>query len=105
VLCYTRWFGAGRLAPPAWRTKLVASHSSAVKAHRQSLKNRDRNRHYRSQLRHALKSMRSAMAEGKVEDAKASMSTTVSLIDKLAGKGIIHGNAAGRYKSRPAALP
>jgi ribosomal protein S20 len=27
----------------------------------------------------------------------------VSLIDKLAGKGIIHKNAAGRYKSRLAA--
>lgn len=78
----------------------MASHTSAVKAHRQSLENRDRNRHYRSQLRHALKSLRSAMADGKVDDAKASMSETVSLIDKLVGKGIIHDNAAGRYKSR-----
>ena len=32
--------------------------------------------------------------------AKAALSTTFSLIDKMATKGIIHKNAAGRYKSR-----
>ena len=28
------------------------------------------------------------------------MKQTISLIDKMASKGIIHRNAAGRYKSR-----
>jgi small subunit ribosomal protein S20 len=59
----------------------VATHASALKAHRQSVKNREHNRQFRSRLRGALKE-------------------TISLIDKMASKGIIHRNAAGRYKSR-----
>ena len=78
----------------------MASHASALKAHRQSLTHRTHNRHYRARLRHQLKTMRTAMASGKLDEAKASLSETVSLIDKLVAKGIIHDNAAGRYKSR-----
>jgi small subunit ribosomal protein S20 len=78
----------------------VANHASALKAHRQSLVNRERNRQYRSKLRTALKDVRAAVAAGKIEDVRRSFSGTVSLIDKLATKGIIHRNAAGRYKSR-----
>jgi len=32
--------------------------------------------------------------------AKTALKQTISLIDKMASKGIIHRNAAGRYKSR-----
>jgi len=39
----------------------VATHASALKAHRQSLKNRDRNRQFRSHLRGALRSIRAAI--------------------------------------------
>jgi len=78
----------------------VANHESAEKAYRQSLVNRDRNRQYRSRLRTALKNVRAAIAAGKVGEVKSSLGDTVSLIDKMAGKGIIHRNAAGRYKSR-----
>ena len=78
----------------------VANHESAEKAYRQSLVNRDRNRQYRSRLRTALKSVRAAIAGGKSAEVKNSLGETVSLIDKMAGKGIIHRNAAGRYKSR-----
>jgi small subunit ribosomal protein S20 len=78
----------------------VANHASALKAHRQSLVNRERNRQYRSKLRTALKNVRAALTAGKIEDVRRSLSGTVSLIDKLATKGIIHRNAAGRYKSR-----
>ena len=81
----------------------MANHESAEKAYRQSLVNRDRNRQYRSRLRTALKSVRAAIAGGKAAEVKASLGDTVSLIDKMAGKGIIHRNAAGRYKSRLAA--
>jgi small subunit ribosomal protein S20 len=78
----------------------VASHASALKAHRQSLKHREHNRQFRSRLRNALKGIRSALDRNDVAGAKAALSQTVSLIDKLAGKGIIHRNAAARYKSR-----
>ena len=78
----------------------MASHKSALKAHKQSLVRRAANRAYRSRLRTALKDIRTALTEGRADDVKASLSETVSLIDKMAGKGIIHDNAAARYKSR-----
>lgn len=78
----------------------MASHKSALKAHRQSLRRRARNRQYRHRLRRALKTIRAAIRSGQVETARQSLSKTVSLIDKLAGKGVIHDNTAGRYKSR-----
>jgi small subunit ribosomal protein S20 len=78
----------------------VASHASALKAHRQSLKNREHNRQFRSRLRTALKSIRSAIDGNDTAAARAALREVVSLIDKLAGKGVIHKNAAGRYKSR-----
>jgi small subunit ribosomal protein S20 len=78
----------------------VASHASALKAHRQSVKHREHNREFRSKLRTALKSIRAAMDAKDVDGAKGQFRATVSLIDKMARKGIIHDNAAARYKSR-----
>jgi small subunit ribosomal protein S20 len=78
----------------------VASHASALKAHRQSLKNRERNRQYRSRLRNALRDIRSAVDGNNLKAAKDALKQTISLIDKMTTKGIIHRNAAGRYKSR-----
>ncbi len=78
----------------------MASHASAEKAHRQSLKHRERNRQFRSRLRNALKSVRAAIDGNDLNAAKTSLKEAISLIDKMAGKGIIHRNAAGRYKSR-----
>ncbi len=78
----------------------VASHASALKAHRQSLKNRERNRQYRARLRNALREIRSALDGDNVTAAKTTLKQTISLIDKMANKGVIHRNAAGRYKSR-----
>lgn len=78
----------------------MASHASALKAHRQSLKNREHNRQFRSRLRGALKDVRTAIAGNDLAAAKTALRQTISLIDRMAGKGIIHKNAAGRYKSR-----
>ena len=78
----------------------MASHASALKAHRQSLKNREHNRQFRSRLRNALKSIRTAIDADDLSSAKSALKQTISLIDKMASKGIIHKNAAGRYKSR-----
>lgn len=74
--------------------------SSAEKAHRQSVKRRDHNRQLRSRLRTALKGIRSAITSGDLETAKSRLDDTFSLVDKMANKGIIHRNTAGRYKSR-----
>jgi small subunit ribosomal protein S20 len=78
----------------------VASHESALKAHRQSVVRREKNRQFRSKLRSALKSIRSAVDGNDVDKAKGQLAETSSLIDKMASKGIIHDNAAARYKSR-----
>ena len=78
----------------------MATHASALKAHRQSVKNREHNRQFRSRLRSALKSVRAAIAGNDLAGAKTALKQTISLIDKMASKGIIHRNAAGRYKSR-----
>jgi small subunit ribosomal protein S20 len=78
----------------------VATHASALKAHRQSLKNNEHNRMFRSRLRTALKDIRSAISGNDLAAAKSGLKQTISLIDKMVSKGIIHRNAAGRYKSR-----
>ena len=78
----------------------MASHASALKAHRQSLKHRAHNREFRARLRTALKNIRAAIAGDDLKGAKTALQQTVSLIDKMAAKRIIHKNAAGRYKSR-----
>ena len=78
----------------------MATHASALKAHKQSLNNRERNRQFRSRLRGALKSIRAAIDGNDLPAAKTALKQTISLIDRMASKGVIHRNAAGRYKSR-----
>ena len=73
---------------------------SALKANRQNIKRREHNRQMRSKLRTALKSIRASLDAKDLNAAKAALSQTVSIVDKMATKGIIHRNTAGRYKSR-----
>ena len=84
----------------------MANHKSAIKAHEQSLRRRDRNNRMKSRMRRAIRVTRTAIgavggqAEDAVSAARESIRTTAALIDTLAGKGIIHRNAAARHKSR-----
>ena len=78
----------------------MASHESALKAHRQNVKRREHNRQYRTRLRSALRDIRAAIDAGTSDEVKGALRKTVSLVDKMAGKGVIHRNAAARYKSR-----
>ena len=73
---------------------------SALKANRQNVKRREHNRQMRSKLRSALKAIRVSLDAKDLESAKAALSQTVSIVDKMATKGIIHRNTAARYKSR-----
>ena len=73
---------------------------SALKANRQNIKRREHNRQMRSRLRTALKSIRASLDAKDLDGAKAALRATVSIVDKMATKGIIHSNTAGRYKSR-----
>jgi small subunit ribosomal protein S20 len=78
----------------------VASHDSALKAHRQNVQHREHNRQMRSRLRGALRDIRAAIEAGDPAKVKDALRATISLVDKMASKRIIHRNAAGRYKSR-----
>jgi small subunit ribosomal protein S20 len=71
-----------------------------MKAHRQTVKRQAHNRALRSRLRTSLKSIRASIDAGDLDRARASLTETFSVVDKMAAKGIIHDNAAGRYKSR-----
>ena len=79
---------------------MLASHASALKAHRQNLVQRERNRQMRTRLRGALRSIRVAIDAGDAAQVKDALRDTISLVDRMASKGVIHKNAAGRYKSR-----
>ena len=78
----------------------MASHDSALKAHRQNVKHRDHNRQLRTRLRSALRDIRAAIDSEDPTKVKDAMRSTISLVDKMAAKKLIHRNTAGRYKSR-----
>ena len=78
----------------------MANTKSAEKRNRQNIQQRIRNRAHRSRLRTAIKSLRSAVASGDAAQAQQLLPATLSVIDKIAQKGVIHANAASRYKSR-----
>jgi small subunit ribosomal protein S20 len=79
----------------------LAHHASAQKAMRQDVKRRARNRRNLSQVKSQVKKLRAAIAKGgDVEAVKTLLSETVSEIDRASKKGVVHDNAASRYKSR-----
>ena len=81
----------------------MANIKSAIKRNKQNEKRRLRNRHHRSSLRTALKKYRALLVAKKPEEAAKEYTSVQKAIDKAASKGIIHRNAAARYKSRLAA--
>jgi len=78
----------------------VASHDSALKAHRQNVRRREHNRNLRTRLRNALRDIRAAIDSEDADKVKDALRNTISLVDKMAAKKLIHRNTAGRYKSR-----
>jgi len=81
----------------------MATHKSAIKRAKQNVRRNERNRALRSELRTAIKKFR-ALAGGTDEKAAAAAYPAVQrVIDKMQTKGILHRNAAQRYKSRLAA--
>ncbi|RKX78883.1 MAG: 30S ribosomal protein S20 [Spirochaetes bacterium] len=73
---------------------------SAAKRHRQSETKRLRNRAVRSRVRTEIKKFIIASKEGRRETLEEQFRKIVSLLDKAAGKGVIHRNNAARKKSR-----
>ena len=81
----------------------MANHKSAIKRARQNLVRNERNRALRTTLRTALKTYRAMLAAKDTKGADAAYVEVQKRIDKAHTKGVIHANAAARYKSRLAA--
>ncbi|MDD2622897.1 MAG: 30S ribosomal protein S20 [Bacteroidales bacterium] len=74
----------------------MANHKSALKRIRQNEKKRLANRYWAKTMRNALKKARNIQ---QASELKEKMPEVVSLIDKLAKKGVIHKNKAANLKS------
>lgn len=78
----------------------MANSAQARKRARQAEQSRQRNSSQRSMLRTHIKNVIKAIAAGDKEAAQAALNKAVPVIDKSAGKGLIHKNKAARHKSR-----
>ena len=78
----------------------MANSAQARKRARQALVARDHNASLRSRLRTAIKAVRKAVDAGDKAAAQQVYQQSVSIIDSIADKKIIHKNKAARHKSR-----
>lgn len=78
----------------------MARIQSAVKNIRKNRRRNTVNMARRSRLRSQIKKLRSLVARKDAAGARQELTRTLSLLDRSAGKGIIHRNAAARHKSR-----
>lgn len=75
----------------------MANHKATKKDTRQAEKRRDRNRYYGKTTRNAIRDLK----EKKDDKAYSEeLPAVISMIDKLAKKGVIHKNKAGNLKSK-----
>ncbi|OGI45128.1 MAG: 30S ribosomal protein S20 [Candidatus Muproteobacteria bacterium RBG_16_65_31] len=77
----------------------MANTAQAKKRARQAETHRERNAAQRSWLRSEIKKAREAVAGGDKAAASTALREAASVIDRMARKGLIHKNAAARYKS------
>jgi len=75
----------------------MATHQSAIKRNRQAKRRALRNKEYRSEMRTLIKKVLAATDRQAVE---TDLKTTVSLLDRLVTRGVIHQNNAANKKSR-----
>lgn len=78
----------------------MANSAQASKRARQAEKSRQLNASQRSALRTSIKKVISAIQTGEPATAKQAYAAAVPVIDRAAGKGLIHQNKAARHKSR-----
>lgn len=78
----------------------MANIKSAIKRARQNDKLRLHNASARSMLRTYVKNVIKAVATGDADAAITAYAKAQPIIDKAAGKGLIHKNQANRIKSR-----
>ncbi len=75
----------------------MANHSATKKDTRQASKRRDSNKYYGKTTRNAIRVLKTS-EDKKVYEEK--LPEVISMIDKLAKRGIIHKNKAANLKSK-----
>lgn len=78
----------------------MANHQSAIKRAKQNAARNLRNKAVRTRVKNVIKDVRKALQENAKEDAIAALKTATQVIDKAAGKGVLHRNNAARKISR-----
>ncbi|MDA8420418.1 MAG: 30S ribosomal protein S20 [Pseudomonadota bacterium] len=78
----------------------MANTVQAKKRVRQAQKHRQHNTAMRSTLRTQMKKVLKAVESKDVAAARTAFRDAMSVIDRAAGKGLIHRNSAARHKSR-----
>ncbi len=75
----------------------MANHKSSLKRIRQTQARRLRNRYYAKTARNAVRNLRASTDK---TEAEKMFPGVVSMLDRLAQKGIIHKNKAANLKSK-----
>jgi small subunit ribosomal protein S20 len=78
----------------------LANSKSAEKRHRVAERRRMQNKPYRTAARTYVRKAEATIAGGDDATAAAAVADAISMLDRVAGKGIIHKNNAARRKSR-----
>lgn len=65
-----------------------------------SQKKKDNNNTFKASMKNAIKKVDNACKNKDKEKSDSLLKTAIKRIDKASSKGLIHKNAAGRYKSR-----
>jgi small subunit ribosomal protein S20 len=78
----------------------VATHSWALKRHRQSEKRRVRNQAIKTRLRHLVRAVRTAVTERDAKAATERLARATRALDKAVTKGVLHRNSASRKIAR-----
>ena len=78
----------------------MANTTQARKRARQGEKRRQQNASQRSQMRTEVKRVIKAIAAGDKDSAQTAYRAAVSVLDRMANKGIVAKNKAARHKSR-----
>jgi small subunit ribosomal protein S20 len=81
------------------RRFVLANTAQAKKRARQAEVHRVRNASQRTDLRTQIKKVRTAIASKDKSAAQLAFRDAAAAIDHLVGKGLVHKNAAARYKS------
>ncbi|MBT8118010.1 MAG: 30S ribosomal protein S20 [Gammaproteobacteria bacterium] len=78
----------------------MANSAQAIKRARQAEKSRQLNASQRSNMRTEIKKVIAAIKSGDRDAATAAFKEAAPVIDRAAGKGLIHANKAARHKRR-----